>query len=111
MERAFDLAKRIDTGTVWVNQHCAINPTILLRGAKQSEMGVELGVEGAQWVALTRSVPMLAGQTVLVMGANGAAGRTIAVARSIDKLEGVTAESHIALDAPDADRVSEKGIR
>ncbi|WP_420963782.1 zinc-binding alcohol dehydrogenase family protein [Brucella sp. IR073] len=72
----------------------------------------------ASWVALTRRVPIRAGQTVLVTGANGAAGRlalnvarhlgagrTIAVVRSADKLEGLAADTGIALDAPDADTV------
>ena len=70
----------------------------------------------ASWVALTRRVPIRAGQTVLVTGANGAAGsmalkiahhlgagRTIAVVRSADKLDGLAADTGIALDARDAD--------
>lgn len=72
----------------------------------------------ASWVALTRRAPIGAGQTVLVTGANGAAGRlalevarhlgagrTIAVTRSADKLDGLPADTGIALDAPDADSV------
>ena len=70
----------------------------------------------ASWVALIRRVPIGAGQTVLVTGANGAAGRlaldvarhlgagrTIAVVRAADKLEGLSADTGIALDAPNAD--------
>lgn len=45
-ERAAVVAARVQSGTVWVNQHLALNPTIAFRGAKQSGMGAELGVEG-----------------------------------------------------------------
>lgn len=46
IERATSVATQIDSGTVWVNQHLAIDPTIPFRGAKQSGLGGELGVEG-----------------------------------------------------------------
>jgi acyl-CoA reductase-like NAD-dependent aldehyde dehydrogenase len=41
-----DVAKRIDTGTVWVNQHLAIDANIPFRGVKQSGLGGELGEAG-----------------------------------------------------------------
>lgn len=44
--RAEQIAARIDSGTVWVNSHLALDPTIPFRGAKQSGIGVELGEEG-----------------------------------------------------------------
>ena len=44
--RAMNVAAQIDSGTVWVNQHLAIDPTIPFRGSKQSGLGGELGVEG-----------------------------------------------------------------
>jgi acyl-CoA reductase-like NAD-dependent aldehyde dehydrogenase len=44
--RALEVAMRIDSGTVWVNQHMAIDPTIPFRGSKQSGLGGELGQEG-----------------------------------------------------------------
>ncbi len=44
--RATAVAKRIDTGTVWVNQYLAIDPTIPFRGSKQSGLGGELGEAG-----------------------------------------------------------------
>jgi acyl-CoA reductase-like NAD-dependent aldehyde dehydrogenase len=44
--KATDVAMRLDTGTVWVNQHLAIDPTIPFRGAKQSGLGAELGEAG-----------------------------------------------------------------
>jgi NADPH:quinone reductase-like Zn-dependent oxidoreductase len=70
----------------------------------------------ASWAALTRRVPMEAGQTVLVTGANGSAGRlalqvarhlgagrVIAVTRSTASLKGLAADHGIALDEKDSD--------
>lgn len=48
IDRATEVAKRIDSGTVWVNQYLAIDPTIPFRGSKQSGMGGELGVAGME---------------------------------------------------------------
>ena len=44
--RATEVAMRIDSGTVWVNQHLAIGPNIPFRGSKQSGIGGELGQAG-----------------------------------------------------------------
>jgi len=44
--RALDVAGRVEAGTVWVNQHMAIDPAIPFGGAKQSGMGTELGIQG-----------------------------------------------------------------
>ena len=46
LDRAMDVARRIDSGTVWVNQYLAIDPNIPFRGAKQSGLGGELGEAG-----------------------------------------------------------------
>ncbi len=46
IERAELVAQQIDSGTIWVNSHLGLDPTIPFRGAKQSGMGVELGEEG-----------------------------------------------------------------
>ncbi|WP_044560453.1 aldehyde dehydrogenase family protein [Azospirillum sp. B4] len=46
VDRAIEIAKQIDSGTVWINQHFAIEPTIPMRGAKQSGLGAELGQDG-----------------------------------------------------------------
>ncbi|KAF0186520.1 MAG: aldehyde dehydrogenase family protein [Hyphomonadaceae bacterium] len=46
LDRAIEVAKRIDSGTVWVNQHLAIDPNIPFRGSKQSGIGGELGEAG-----------------------------------------------------------------
>jgi len=45
-ERARALAIRIDSGTVWVNKHADLDPSIPFSGAKQSGIGTELGQEG-----------------------------------------------------------------
>lgn len=45
-QRAYEIAQRMNTGTVWVNQHCAFGPHIPMAGAKQSGIGVELGQAG-----------------------------------------------------------------
>ncbi|MCL6692379.1 aldehyde dehydrogenase family protein [Pseudomonas sp. R3.Fl] len=40
------IAARIDSGTVWINQHCALDPSIPFPTRKQSGIGVESGHEG-----------------------------------------------------------------
>jgi aldehyde dehydrogenase (NAD+) len=45
-EKAKMVAERIDSGTVWVNQHLNLTPNIAFGGAKQSGFGVEFGREG-----------------------------------------------------------------
>lgn len=44
--RAMQVATRIESGTVWVNQHMAVEPMTPFRGAKQSGLGGEFGQEG-----------------------------------------------------------------
>jgi acyl-CoA reductase-like NAD-dependent aldehyde dehydrogenase len=44
--RAQALARRMDTGTVWINKHTGLSPAIPFAGAKQSGIGVEMGKEG-----------------------------------------------------------------
>jgi acyl-CoA reductase-like NAD-dependent aldehyde dehydrogenase len=44
--RAMDVARRIDTGTVWINQHPSVDARIPFRGSKQSGLGAELGEAG-----------------------------------------------------------------
>ena len=48
VKRATDVAMRIDTGTVWVNQYLAIDANIPFRGSKQSGIGGELGQAGLE---------------------------------------------------------------
>lgn len=46
LDRAREVAGRIDSGTVWINQHCAFGPHIPFAPAKESGLGVEWGEEG-----------------------------------------------------------------
>jgi len=46
LDRALAVARQIDSGTVWVNQHLAIDPALPFRGSKQSGFGTELGEAG-----------------------------------------------------------------
>jgi acyl-CoA reductase-like NAD-dependent aldehyde dehydrogenase len=45
-DRALSVARRIDSGTVWINTHMTLEPDVPAGGAKQSGMGVEMGMEG-----------------------------------------------------------------
>ena len=45
-DRAFAIAERIASGTVWVNEVQHLSPTAAFGGMKQSGVGVEGGVEG-----------------------------------------------------------------
>ena len=47
-DRAFEVAARIDAGTVWVNKHLDLAPDIPYAGAKQSGIGTEFGLEGLE---------------------------------------------------------------
>ena len=46
LDRAHAVAARIDSGTVWINQHLDMHPEVPFSGAKQSGVGTELGQEG-----------------------------------------------------------------
>jgi acyl-CoA reductase-like NAD-dependent aldehyde dehydrogenase len=46
LDRAFRVAARIESGTVWVNQHMSLDFDVTARGAKHSGFGGELGSEG-----------------------------------------------------------------
>ncbi|MEL6717342.1 MAG: aldehyde dehydrogenase family protein [Bacteroidota bacterium] len=50
LEAAAKIASRIESGTVWVNQHGAIHPMVPFGGIKESGYGVEFGVEGLKAV-------------------------------------------------------------
>jgi acyl-CoA reductase-like NAD-dependent aldehyde dehydrogenase len=47
-DRAFEVAARINAGTVWVNKHLDLGPDIPYAGAKQSGIGTELSQEGLE---------------------------------------------------------------
>lgn len=44
--RAYDLAKQVNSGTVWINKHLDFGPDIPVAGAKQSGLGAEFAQEG-----------------------------------------------------------------
>ncbi|GAA0709325.1 aldehyde dehydrogenase family protein [Vreelandella titanicae] len=46
VSRAHEVACRLDSGTVWVNQHGVVTPTTPFAGAKLSGFGVEFAEEG-----------------------------------------------------------------
>ncbi|MDT8760184.1 aldehyde dehydrogenase family protein [Sphingomonas psychrotolerans] len=48
LDRASEIAGRVTSGTVWVNQLMAIDPRIPFRGLKQSGLGTEMGQEGLE---------------------------------------------------------------
>ncbi len=60
-ERARDTALRLEAGTVWVNEHGAIDPRVPFGGAKGSGYGVEFGREGLLECAQAISVKGPAG--------------------------------------------------
>lgn len=46
IDQAVEIAHRMETGTVWINQNLANGPHIPFGGAKQSGMGMENGLDG-----------------------------------------------------------------
>ncbi|GGF63434.1 aldehyde dehydrogenase family protein [Alteromonas lipolytica] len=44
--KAAELAKQLETGTVWINEHGAVQPNAPFGGVKQSGLGVEFGDYG-----------------------------------------------------------------
>jgi acyl-CoA reductase-like NAD-dependent aldehyde dehydrogenase len=48
LDQAYALADKLDSGTVWINKHAELDPSIPFGGAKQSGLGSELGEEGLE---------------------------------------------------------------
>lgn len=48
LERAITVAKRLECGTAWVNEHGAVQPDAPFGGVKQSGIGVEFGRYGLE---------------------------------------------------------------
>lgn len=46
VENAKEVARRLETGTVWINSNLVLRPDVPFAGHKQSGFGVENGVEG-----------------------------------------------------------------
>jgi acyl-CoA reductase-like NAD-dependent aldehyde dehydrogenase len=45
-DKALDIARRLETGTIWINQNLNLRPDTPFGGHKQSGFGVENGMEG-----------------------------------------------------------------
>lgn len=56
IDRAREVASRLQAGTVWINKHGAIDPRVPFGGAKASGFGLEFGVEGLKAVAQPRAI-------------------------------------------------------
>jgi acyl-CoA reductase-like NAD-dependent aldehyde dehydrogenase len=47
-DRAYKVAMKLETGTVWINKHLDLPPDVPYGGTKQSGYGVELGQQGVE---------------------------------------------------------------
>jgi len=56
LEEAAKVASKIETGTVWINQHGVIHPMVPFGGIKDSGYGVEFGVEGLKAVTVPQVI-------------------------------------------------------
>jgi acyl-CoA reductase-like NAD-dependent aldehyde dehydrogenase len=57
-KRAYEVAQRMTSGTVWVNKHLELPPDIPFGGAKQSGFGTEMGQEGLEEFTQSRIINM-----------------------------------------------------
>ena len=57
-ERAYAVASRIESGTVWINKHLDLPPDIPFAGAKQSGLGIEMGQQGLEEFTQQRVINM-----------------------------------------------------
>ena len=46
IDRAYEVAKKVDSGTIWVNKHADLQPHVPFGGIKTSGIGTELGADG-----------------------------------------------------------------
>lgn len=58
LKKGFDVAKRIRTGTVWINEYHMINHKAPFGGYKESGIGREHGIEGLEAYTETKTVYM-----------------------------------------------------
>ncbi|WP_102193230.1 aldehyde dehydrogenase family protein [Microbacterium aurantiacum] len=56
IDAAVDVAARLQAGTVWINQHGALNPQVPFGGTKHSGYGQEFGVAGLKAVAAPKVI-------------------------------------------------------
>jgi len=59
LDRANEVAQKIESGTIWVNQNLALDATVPFRGAKQSGLGGELGIDGLKEYTQAQIVSMV----------------------------------------------------
>ncbi|MDR2322104.1 MAG: aldehyde dehydrogenase family protein [Microbacterium sp.] len=55
-DEAAAVAQRLEAGTVWINQHGGVDPSIPFGGTKASGYGLEFGVEGLKAMAATKVI-------------------------------------------------------
>jgi len=55
-QRGREVAARIQSGTVWINQHGTLHPRVPFGGVKGSGYGLEFGVDGLKAVALPQVI-------------------------------------------------------
>ena len=48
LDKAYALAEEMESGTIWINKHAELDPSIPFGGARQSGLGTELGQEGLE---------------------------------------------------------------
>ena len=57
--RATDVGKRLECGTVWINEHGAVQPDAPFGGVKQSGIGVEFGRQGLEEFTTIQTVKIM----------------------------------------------------
>lgn len=56
VDEALRIAERLEAGTVWINQHGGVDPSIPFGGTKASGYGLEFGVEGLKAMAAAKVI-------------------------------------------------------
>ena len=56
LDKAKEVAVRMEAGTVWINQHGAIHPMVPFGGVKGSGFGVEFGIDGLKAVTVPKAI-------------------------------------------------------
>jgi acyl-CoA reductase-like NAD-dependent aldehyde dehydrogenase len=57
--RAAEIGKRLECGTVWINEHGAVQPDAPFGGVKQSGVGVEFGKQGLEEFTTIQTVKIM----------------------------------------------------
>ena len=50
------VARKLEAGTTWINQHGSLDPRIPFGGIKESGQGLEFGAEGLKQMALPKVI-------------------------------------------------------